>query len=107
MQATVAAAKANRDLIKGIKAHAEIGGFARWGHSVMEKGAQIGREANLPVYVHFGQLWALPPEGANGVDADTIIEQTVALLRPGDILAHPFTRQGPCHRRGSHPRAPR
>src|SRR5207253_1141343 len=69
VQATVAAAKANRDLVKGIKAHAEIGGFARWGHSVMEKGAQIGREANLPVYVHFGQLWALPPEGANGVDA--------------------------------------
>jgi dihydroorotase len=55
-------------------------------------GAQIGRDANLPVYVHFGQLWALPPEGANGVDADTIIEETVKLLRPGDILAHPFTR---------------
>jgi dihydroorotase len=58
----------------------------------MELGAQIGRDANLPVYVHFGQLWALPPEGANGVDADTIVERTVALLRPGDILAHPFTR---------------
>ena len=90
--ATVAAAKANRDLVKGVKAHAEIGGFARWGHAVMEMGAQIGRDANLPVYVHFGQLWALPPEGANGVDADTIIEETVKLLRPGDILAHPFTR---------------
>jgi dihydroorotase len=90
--ATVAAAKANRDLVKGVKAHAEIGGFARWGTRVMELGAQIGRDANLPVYVHFGQLWALPPEGANGVDADTIIERTVALLRPGDILAHPFTR---------------
>src|SRR6516164_8633449 len=90
--ATVAAAKANRDLVKGVKAHAEIGGFARWGHAVMEMGAQIGRDANLPVYVHFGQLWALPPEGANGVDADTIIEETVRLLRPGDILAHPFTR---------------
>ena len=90
--ATVAAARANRDLVKGVKAHAEIGGFARWGTRVMELGAQIGRDADLPVYVHFGQLWALPPEGANGVDADTIIERTVALLRPGDILAHPFTR---------------
>jgi dihydroorotase len=90
--ATVAAAKANRDLVKGVKAHAEIGGFARWGTKVMELGAQIGRDANLPVYVHFGQLWSLPPEGANGVDVDTIIERTVALLRPGDILAHPFTR---------------
>ncbi len=58
----------------------------------MEMASEIGRGADLPVYVHFGQLWALPPEGANGVDADTIIERTVALLRPGDILAHPFTR---------------
>jgi dihydroorotase len=90
--ATVAAAKANRDLVRGIKAHAEIGGYARWGTSVMELAARIGREADLPVYVHFGQLWALPPEGANGVDADAIVDRTAALLRPGDILAHPFTR---------------
>lgn len=90
--ATVAAAKANHDLVKGVKAHAEIGGFARWGTSVMEMASKIGREADLPVYVHFGQLWALPSEGANGVDADTIVERTVRLLRPGDILAHPFTR---------------
>jgi dihydroorotase len=90
--ATVAAAQANHDLVKGVKAHAEIGGFARWGTSVMEMASEIGREADLPVYVHFGQLWALPSEGANGVDADTIVERTVRLLRPGDILAHPFTR---------------
>jgi dihydroorotase len=90
--ATVAAAGANRDLVKGVKAHAEIGGFARWGTSVMEMASEIGREADLPVYVHFGQLWALPSEGANGVDADTIVERTIRLLRPGDILAHPFTR---------------
>jgi dihydroorotase len=90
--ATVAAAKANRDLVKGVKAHAEIGGFARWGTTVMEMASQIGRDADLPVYVHFGQLWALPRQGANGVDADTIVERTIALLRPGDILAHPFTR---------------
>jgi dihydroorotase len=90
--ATVAAAKANRDLVKGVKAHAEIGGFARWGTAVMEMASQIGRDADLPVYVHFGQLWALPPEGANGVEVDDILERTIALLRPGDILAHPFTR---------------
>jgi dihydroorotase len=90
--ATVAAAQANDDLVKGVKAHAEIGGFARWGTSVMEMASEIGREADLPVYVHFGQLWALPSEGANGVEADTIVERTIRLLRPGDILAHPFTR---------------
>jgi dihydroorotase len=90
--ATVTAARANADLVKGIKAHAEIGGYARWGTSVMELASQIGRQADLPVYVHFGQLWALPPQGANDLDPDTIIERTAALLRPGDILAHPFTR---------------
>ena len=92
VKATVAAAVANRDLVKGIKAHAEIGGFARWGNKVMTLAAEIGREADLPVYIHFGQLWALPASGANGVDADTIVEEVVKLMRPGDILAHPFTR---------------
>ncbi len=92
VKATVAAATANQDLVKGVKAHAEIGGFARWGTKVIELAAQIGREADLPVYVHFGQLWSLPEAGLNGEDADTIIERVVKLLRPGDILAHPFTR---------------
>jgi len=54
--------------------------------------AEIGRLAELPVYVHFGQLWGLPESGANGEDADTIVERVIPLLRPGDVLAHPFTR---------------
>jgi dihydroorotase len=92
IDATVKAAVANRDLVRGIKGHAEIGGFARWGIKVIEMAARIGREADLPVYVHFGQLWGLPDSGANGEDADTILERVVPLLRPGDVLAHPFTR---------------
>ncbi|MGE0629257.1 MAG: amidohydrolase/deacetylase family metallohydrolase [Hyphomicrobiaceae bacterium] len=91
-RATISAAKANADLVKGVKGHAEIGGFARYGTKVIELSASIARDANLPLYVHFGQLWSLPPEGAGGFDADTIIEQVVKILRPGDILAHPFTR---------------
>jgi len=90
--ATVAAAKANKDIVRGIKAHAEIGGFARWGIRVIEMAAEIGRLAELPVYVHFGELWGLPESGANGEDADTIVERVIPLLRPGDVLAHPFTR---------------
>src|SRR5215831_17832387 len=38
--ATVGAANANCDLVKGIKAHAEIGGFARWGAAVMEMASE-------------------------------------------------------------------
>jgi dihydroorotase len=92
VEATVKAAHANADLVRGIKAHAEIGGFARWGIEVMRMAAEIGREADLPVYIHFGQLWQLPREGGNSVDPDTIVPEVAALMRPGDILAHPFTR---------------
>lgn len=92
VRATVKAAQANRDLVRGVKAHAEIGGFARWGIAAMEKAAEIGREADLPVYIHFGQLWALPEGGLNGVDPDGILPGIVEIMRPGDILAHPFTR---------------
>jgi dihydroorotase len=92
IRATVMAADANRDLVRGIKGHAEIGGFARWGIKVLQMSAEIGRQTSLPLYVHFGQLWGLPKGGAHGEDADTILERVIPELRPGDILAHPFTR---------------
>jgi dihydroorotase len=92
IDATVKSATSNLDLVRGIKAHAEIGGFARWGIRVIEMAAEIGRRADLPVYVHFGQLWGLPESGSNGEDVDTILERVIPLLREGDVLAHPFTR---------------
>jgi dihydroorotase len=92
VDATVRAARENRDLVKGFKAHAEIGGVARWGLDVIRLAARIAGEAELPLYVHFGQLWPLPERGETGVDADRILPEVVELLRPGDILAHPFTR---------------
>lgn len=91
VDATVRAANENRDLVKGIKAHAEIGGFSRWGVDVMKLAAEIGRQTTLPVYIHFGQLWP-PAEGGMPVDPDTIFTEVVKLLKPGDVLAHPFSR---------------
>ena len=35
IDATVASASANTDIVRGIKGHAEIGGFARWGIKVL------------------------------------------------------------------------
>jgi dihydroorotase len=90
--ATVRAAQENPDLVRGIKAHGEIGGVARWGLEVLRLGAEIAREADLPLYVHFGQLWPLPRSGAGHADPDAILPRVVELLRPGDVLAHPFTR---------------
>jgi dihydroorotase len=53
---------------------------------------QISREAKLPLYIHFGQLWALPEGGEGRVDPDRILPDILDLLEPGDVLAHPFTR---------------
>ena len=92
IDATVKAARANRDLVRGIKAHAEIGGFARWGIAVMRKAAEIGRQADLPVYTPFRPALAAAGGGANGDRSDGILPAIVELMRPGDILAHPFTR---------------
>lgn len=90
--ATVRSARENRDVVRGLKAHAEIGGFARWGVDVMRLATRIGREAELPVYIHFGQLWPKPEAGALAVNPDSIFNQVVEMLKPGDILAHPFSR---------------
>jgi dihydroorotase len=90
--ATVKSALANSDIVKGIKAHAELGGFARWGLDVMKKAAQIGEQTSLPVYIHFGQLWPMPDQPAYEIDPDSIFPQVLDLLKPGDVLAHPFSR---------------
>jgi len=95
--ATVRAARANADMVKGVKAHAEIGGFSRWGLEVLRLAKQISREAGLPLYVHLGQLWPLPagaetPGSHSWVDPDSVVPDVVELLDAGDVLAHPFTR---------------
>lgn len=92
LAATVKSCRSNRDLVRGLKAHAEIGGFARWGVDVMRIASEIGRQADLPVYIHFGQLWPKPEDGGLSVNPDSIFNQVVEMLKPGDILAHPFSR---------------
>lgn len=92
VDATVKSALANNDVVKGIKAHAELGGFARWGLDVMKKAARVGEQTGLPLYIHFGQLWPEPESGGRHVDPDSIFPAVLDLLKPGDVLAHPFSR---------------
>ena len=87
---TVRAIEENRDLVKGIKAHAEIGGGSRWGVEVIKLAKEISRRTGVPVYVHLGQLWPLADGAA--IDADAYMREVVPLLDSGDVLAHPFTR---------------
>jgi dihydroorotase len=87
---TVRAIERNRDLVKGIKCHAEVGGYSRWGIETLRLAKQAAREARVPVYIHLGRLWA-EADGTR-LDPDTVMAEvaTPASLRPG-----------PCSRRGS------
>jgi dihydroorotase len=87
---TVRAAKENADLVRGIKAHAEIGGASRWGLDVIRLGKEIARGAGLPLYIHLGQLW--PVKDGVEIDADELVRALIPIMEPGDVLAHPFTR---------------
>lgn len=91
VQDTVRSGRENADLVRGIKGHAEIGGFTRWGNEAMRRAAMIARELDRPLYIHFGQLWPLP-EQVESYDPDAILPEMIEIMRPGDILAHPFTR---------------
>lgn len=87
---TIRAAKENPDLVRGIKAHAEIGGASRWGLDVIKLGKEIAVGAGLPLYIHLGQLW--PEKEGTHIDPDALVRALVPLMDNGDVLAHPFTR---------------
>ena len=89
---TVRVGRENADLVRGVKGHAEIGGFTRWGDSAMQKASQIARQLGRPLYIHFGQLWPLPDGTNQSYDPDAILPEMLEIMQPGDILAHPFTR---------------
>ncbi len=88
---TVQVALENLDLIKGVKAHAEIGGQSRWGLEVIRLGQQIATAAGLPLYIHLGQLWPTDDSGRIP-DPEELIRELMPIMRAGDVLAHPFTR---------------
>jgi len=90
VKATVKAARDNADLVRGIKAHAEPGGYSRWGMASLKLAKEASRELELPLYIHLGTLW--PQLEGTTVDPVKIIDEVLPLLDPGDILAHPFTR---------------
>jgi dihydroorotase len=90
VDAIVKTARDNLDLVRGIKAHAEPGGYSRWGMASLKLAKEASRELKLPVYIHLGTLW--PELHGARVDAAKIIDEVVPLLDPGDILAHPFTK---------------
>jgi dihydroorotase len=90
VKATIRAGRANADIVRGVKAHAEIGGASRWGLEVVKLGKRIASELGLPLYIHLGQLW--PVKDGVTIDPDEVVRALMPLMEPGDVLAHPFTR---------------
>ena len=88
---TIRVGRENLDIVRGVKAHAEIGGQSRWGLEVIKVGKQISRDLGLPLYIHLGQLWPSVEEGPVP-DPDELIRELVPIMDEGDMLAHPFTR---------------
>jgi dihydroorotase len=87
---TIDAIEKNRDFVKGIKCHAEVGGYSRWGVETLRLAKEASRATRVPVYVHLGRLWA--EENGTTIDPDRVVADALPLLDPGDILAHPFTK---------------
>ena len=87
---TINAIERNRDLVKGIKAHAEVGGYSRWGIETLKLAKEASRATKVPVYVHLGRLWA-EADGTR-IDPDVLVPEMVPVLDPGDVIAHPFTK---------------
>lgn len=88
--ALTAEARKNRDIVRGIKAHAEPGGYSRWGMEPLKLAKKASRKLGIPVYIHLGTLW--PEQKGAKVKPSTVIEELEPLLDEGDVLAHPFTR---------------
>jgi len=75
--------------VKGIKSHAESGGLSHWGTTVLEMALVAANQADLPIYVHTGELF--PVNEAARPSAETVLQKAVSLLRPGDTLAHVYS----------------
>ncbi|MDB5777371.1 MAG: Amidohydrolase [Herbaspirillum sp.] len=77
------------DEIRGIKCHGESGALSHWGTKVLASAAEAGRAAQVPLYVHTGELF--PVIEASRPSPRSVLEQVLPLLKEGDILAHIYS----------------
>jgi dihydroorotase len=86
---TVKACVEHRDIIRGIKAHAEIGLYSRWGDRPLALAKAAAVEAALPLAAHIGHLFTTSKTSAGS--PDDALRAFLPWLDAGDILVHPFT----------------
>jgi dihydroorotase len=89
VESLVRIAEEHPHLVRGIKCHWESGSLSHWGPAVLKKAAEAGRAANLPLYVHTGELF--PVDEANRPTPSVVMGQVVPYLKAGDTLAHIYS----------------
>lgn len=89
IRAIVEAQSAYPELVKGIKSHGESGGFSFWETEVLKMAVEAGDLTGLPLYIHTGELF--PVDESNRPQPQTVVEQVLPLLRPGDTVAHVYS----------------
>lgn len=76
-------------LVCGIKCHGESGALSHWDLEVFKEAVKAGRAADLPLYVHTGELF--PVDEAHRPVPETVLPHILPHLKPGDILAHVYS----------------
>lgn len=89
LEALVQLAQTHGDVVRGFKVHGESGALSRWGTQVLELARQAADAAQLPLYVHTGELFAVVEE--NRPHPDQVIDYVLPHLKPGDLLAHCYS----------------
>ena len=82
-------AQENPETVRGFKVHGESGALSRWGTRVIELARQAADAAQLPLYVHTGELFAVVEE--NRPSPEQVIDYVLPHLKPGDLLAHCYS----------------
>jgi dihydroorotase len=78
-------------IARGMKFWGEQDSLLKYGTASVEKVAAIANSANVPIYVHIGELWRVSEETKRRFPAEKVLETLYPFLRPGDIFAHPYT----------------
>ena len=89
IDAIVEVAQRYPELVRGIKSHGEVGGLSHWGTEVLETAVEAGNQADLPLYIHTGELF--PVNEADRPNPASVLEAIVPVVRPGDTLAHVYS----------------
>lgn len=77
------------EIIRGVKGHSDSGGWSHWGNRMFEMSRACADATGLPLYVHTGELWKV--DETNRPDPRSVMRDTLALVRPGDLLAHCYS----------------